>query len=117
MICMFQLILEKGLPTPTLCLELEELDLCSYLVFSCLVIFCWFQLNGTVEKRLLLVSIYMLLKIDENLECLQVLNVSGVQGTDRSVAKDFGAEYFDALSSSNPSTSGTVILDCVPLVL
>jgi len=66
------------LPTPTLCLELEELDLCSYLVFSCLVIFCWFQLNGTVENRLLLVSIYMLLKIDENLECLQVLNVSGM---------------------------------------
>lgn len=39
----------------------------------------------------------MLLKMHQNLECLQVLNVSGMQATDHSVAKDFGAECFYGL--------------------
>ena len=34
----------------------------------------------------------MLLKMNKNLERLQVLNVCGMQATDHSVAKDFRAE-------------------------
>lgn len=35
---------------------------------------------------------YMILKMNKNLEHLQVLNVCGMQATDHSVAKGFGAE-------------------------
>lgn len=37
-------------------------------------------------------SFYTLLKMNKNLERLQVLNVCGMQATDHSVAKGFGAE-------------------------
>lgn len=88
---------EIKLQTPILCLELEEFDLCSYLVFLCLLIFCrlvsikcncWELAVAGVYRQ----DIYMLLKMNKNLEGLQVLNVCGMQATNHSVAKDFGAE-------------------------
>lgn len=88
---------EDNQQTPILCVELEEFDLCSYLVFLCLLIFyrlvpvkwsSWELAVAGAYRQ----DIYTLLKMNENLGHLQVLNVCGMQATDHSVAKDFGAE-------------------------
>lgn len=88
---------EIKLQTAVIHSELEEFDFYSYLLFLCLLIFyrlvpiklnCW-ELAGDSGYRQ---GFYMLFKMNKNLEHLQVLNVCGMQATDHSVAKGFGAE-------------------------
>lgn len=78
---------ESKLQTSILCSELEEFDLCSYLVFLCFLIFyrlvpiiwnCWELAVASSAYRQ---DIYMLLKMNKNLEHLQVLNMCGMQAT------------------------------------